>query len=111
MRTFGYLFLGLILLSLVAWATAPDPAPVGKAPLVWVSDDNPCRREHIELFNRLNPDLHLILDPDNAGQEKVIVQATGGVGPDLFDCYGINELRAYVGAGIAWDVTDDLAKM
>ncbi len=111
MRTFGYLFLGLLLMSLVAWATAPDRAPVGKTPLVWVSDDNPCRREHIDLFNQLNPDLHLILDPDNAGQEKVIVQATGGVGPDLFDCYGINELRAYVGAGIAWDVTDELAKM
>ena len=43
----------LILLSIVAWVIQPRRAAEGKIPLVWVSDDNPARREQIELFNVL----------------------------------------------------------
>ena len=43
--------------------------------------------------------------------EKVIVQSLAGVGPDLFDCYSPFQLTAYVRAGVAWDITDELAKM
>jgi multiple sugar transport system substrate-binding protein len=98
------------ILSIVAWAIRPRPVADGKVGLAWVSDDNPARREQIAVFNRLHPDLHLDLDPTNGGMEKVIVQSIGGVGPDLFDCYSGFELSAYVRSGIAWDVTDPLAK-
>lgn len=74
--------------------------------IIWVSDDNPVRREQIRLFNRLHPDTQLTLDPQNQGMEKVIVQSVGGVGPDLFDAYDAYQLSAYVRAGIAKDLTD-----
>ncbi len=107
---FASTFIALILLSLVAWSIQPKPTAAGKIPLVWVSDDNPARREQIALFNRLNPRYDLRLDPSNTGMEKVIVQSLAGVGPDLFDCYDGFQLSAYVKSGIAWDVTDELAK-
>src|SRR5438477_205509 len=107
---FLILFAALVGLSLVAWKLQPPPAPAGKTSLIWVSDDNPTRREQIRLFNRLHPADDLRLDPTNSGMEKVIVQSLAGVGPELFDCYSGFQLSAYVKSGIAWDVTDGLAR-
>ena len=78
--------------------------------VVWATDDNPMRREQIALFNRLNPDYHLTLDPlvGRAALEKVVVQSLAGVGPDLFDCYSPFQLQLYVRAGVARDCTEDL---
>ncbi|MFB3879779.1 MAG: sugar ABC transporter substrate-binding protein [Armatimonadota bacterium] len=111
MRPFFAAALGvLLLLSLVAWRIEPRP-PAGKTPLVWVSDDNPARRGQIALFNKLYPQYDLRLDPnDTSGREKVILQCLAGVGPDLFDSYSPSELDSYVRSGIAWDITDELAK-
>ena len=100
----------LVLLSLVARGIRPKLTGKGKTPLVWVSDDNPARREQIAVFNQLHPGYELRLDPSNVGMQKVIVQCIGGVGPDLFDCYDGFQLSAYVKSGIAMDVTDELAK-
>ncbi|MCX6358632.1 MAG: extracellular solute-binding protein [Armatimonadetes bacterium] len=108
---FAVTFVVLIGLSLLAWSIRPNVAEPGKTALTWVSDDNPARREQISLFNRLHKDLTLRLDPNNTGMEKVIVQSLAGVGPDLFDCYDTFQLSAYVKSGIAWDVTDELAKL
>lgn len=106
--TFGWILLGLIALSGVVWRLQPRPTP-GVTELVRVSDLNPLRQEQTDLFNRLHPGLHLSVDPDS-GVEKVIVQSLGGVGPDAFDSFDPFELSAYVQAGIALDITDDLAK-
>jgi multiple sugar transport system substrate-binding protein len=109
-----YVFAGvlavLICLSIVAWAIRPGQGKEGKTPLVWVSDDNPARREQIELFNQLHPEYDLRLDPSNTGMQKVIVQCIGGVGPDIFDCYSAFQLSAYVKSGIAWDLTEEFEK-
>ena len=109
-----YVFLGslicLLCLSLVAWVIRPAAMQEGKTALVWVCDDNPVRREQVDLFNQLNPDLHLLLDPNNADMQKVIVQSIAGVGPDLFSSYDGIQLSAYVNSGIAWDVTEKLAQ-
>jgi multiple sugar transport system substrate-binding protein len=108
---FAVTFCVLVLLSVVAWRTQPTPPP-GKLPLVWVSDDNPARREQIALFNRLHPEYDLRLNPgdESAGIEKVLLQCLAGVGPDLFDCYDASELNTYVRAGVGWDITEELAK-
>ncbi len=108
---FAGTFLALLLLSVVAWRIRPAP-PEGKIPLVWVSDDNPARRGVIALFNKLHPEYDLRLDPldPNAGMEKVMLQCLAGVGPDLFDSWGPSQLDCYVRSGVAWDVTDELAK-
>jgi len=106
---FSAALVALALLSGVAWVIQPQLTPKGKIRLVWVSDDNPARREQVALFNRLYPQYHLVLDPSNIGMAKVIVQCIGGVGPDLFDSYDGFQLSAYVRSGIAWDVNDQLA--
>lgn len=106
---FSVTFAVLILLSVVAWQMTPKPLQEGKTLLVWSSDDNPARREQIDLFNKENPSYHLVLDPNNTGMEKVVVQSIAGVGPDLFDA-GQGNIELLVDSGIAWDVTDELKK-
>lgn len=101
-------FAGMAALSVVAGLWRPGRADDGKTDLVWVSDDNPVRREQIALFNELYPQYRLRLDPQNAGMEKVIVQCLAGVGPDLFDCYDGFQRMAFVRSGIALDVTEAL---
>src|SRR4051812_26105375 len=112
MKTFiAATFAALLLLSFLAWRTKPAPVDPAKTQLVWTSDDNPLRREQIDPFNALHPQYHLELDPNNADPEKVVVQSLAGVGPDLFDCFNGFHLTAFVKAGIAWDVTDELRRM
>ncbi len=98
----------LLILSFIAQQTKPRPVDPSKTRLIWTSDDNPLRRAQLEPFNELHPEVHLELDPGNAELEKVIVQSLAGVGPDLFDCYAGYQLTAYVKAGIAWDITDEM---
>jgi len=98
--------MALLIMSVVAWELKPAP-PGDKIRLVWVSDDNPVRREQIEIFNRLHPQYELVLDPGNAGTEKVIVQSLAGVGPDIFDVYGRAQMFTYVDAGMILDVTEE----
>jgi multiple sugar transport system substrate-binding protein len=109
-REFTVAFFGLLLASGIMWATQPETGHKGKIPLLWTSDDNPLRKDQMALFNREHPSDDLEIDPMNQGIEKVIVQSLAGVGPDLIDCRDANQLAAYVKAGIAWDVTDELAK-
>jgi multiple sugar transport system substrate-binding protein len=109
MKTVFSLFLICLALASVAiWQSQPKLAQEGKTPLVWVSDDNPDRKQQVALFNELHEQSQLRLDPANTGVEKVIVQSIAGVGPDLFDVYSPGDLRAYVMSGVAWDVTDEL---
>jgi ABC-type glycerol-3-phosphate transport system substrate-binding protein len=104
------IFLFLAALSGVAVLLKDDQVPEGKTPLVWVSDNNPARTAQIEAFNAENPDLYLTLDYSNRNVQKVILQCSSGVGPDIFDVYNPGELQAYVEAGVAWDLTDRAAE-
>lgn len=99
----------LCALSAVAWSIRPRPADPRRTPIVWASDDNPARRDQIDLFNRRHPDKILSLDPNNTGLEKVIVQSLAGVGPDAFDA-GEGALSVLIDAGIVWDITDALKR-
>jgi len=108
-----YIFVGafcaMAVLSVVAWWWQPSQRDDGRLEIVWVSDDNPVRREQIDLFNELYPQYRLRLDPQNSGMEKVIVQCLAGVGPDVFDCYSGFQLASFVRSGIARDCAEDLA--
>lgn len=103
-------FVALVLMSGVAWLIQPPLVSKGKTQLTMVTDDNPVRQQQLDLFNKLNPDCQINLDPANTGSSKIIVQSLAGVGPDLFDCNTVDDLSAYVEAGIAWDITDELKK-
>ncbi|HTQ09725.1 MAG TPA: extracellular solute-binding protein, partial [Fimbriimonadaceae bacterium] len=108
--TFALLFLGLGLLSALAWLAQPPAGKPGKVTIVRLSDSNNLRVAQDDLFVELNPKFDLQLDPNASGVETVIVQSMAGVGPDLFDCFDPSQLSAYVRSGIAWDITDELAK-
>lgn len=107
---FGGILGVLVLASVVAWKISPDAVRDGKKVLIWVSDDNPARREQLALFNKLHPEYELRLDASNNGMDKVLIQSSSGVGPDVFDCYSPAQLQTYVSSGIAWDITDEMAK-
>jgi ABC-type glycerol-3-phosphate transport system substrate-binding protein len=100
----------LIVLSVVASFWKPQNKVQGKTLLTWVSDNNPARTAQINAFNEENPDLHLRLDYGNSGVQKVILQSSSGVGPDIFD-FGDDQLESYVESGILWDVTEAARKM
>src|SRR5688572_12887518 len=109
-HVFTGIAIALGLLSLVAWRLSPREESGGKIVLTWVSDDNPARRDQVALFNEMYPQYEVRLDAGNVGVEKVLVQASSGVGPDLFDSGGSAQAATYVRAGVAWDVTDELAR-
>lgn len=100
----------LIALSVVASFWKPKLTKDGKTTLSWVSDNNPARTAQINTFNEENPGLNLRLDYGNIGVQKIILQSTSGVGPDIFD-FSDDQMESYVEAGVLWDVTDAAQKM
>ena len=78
-------FAVLAVVTTLAVATRPAPPRDGRTDLVRTSDYHPRRTLELDTFNRLFPSLRLTLDPSSNELEKVIVQASSGVGPDLFD--------------------------
>jgi multiple sugar transport system substrate-binding protein len=102
--TFLAIFGILILLTLVRANLVHANQALG---LVWVTDDNPTRRGQMDGFIQ-STGKPIRIDPTNGTVEKVIVQSLGGVGPDVFDCGDASQLSAYVRAGIALDLTDEL---
>ncbi len=104
---FAATFAALVGLSAVAASLRPAPKDKSKTPLAWVSDDNPARRDQIDLFNARHPGLLLTLDPNNTGLEKTVIQSLAGVGADLFDA-GEGSLSVLIDAGVVADITDDL---
>jgi multiple sugar transport system substrate-binding protein len=105
-RLFTAVFALLCALSLAAWVIRPRPPRDGRTPIVWVCDDNPARQDQIALFERANPELRLVLDPNTIGMEKAVVQCLAGVGPDVIVAYDGTQLATYARSGIAWDLTD-----
>lgn len=77
-----------------------------KISLVWVTGSNPARLEQIQFFNRENAGFDLGLDFGDGKAQKVILQCSSGVGPDIFDVYDGDQLQTYAEAGVLYDVTD-----
>ncbi len=92
----------LLAWSLIAHRLIPQRSDRGHTVLTWISDDNPTRRDQVNLFNELHRDqgVEVRLDPANIGVEKVIVQCIGGVGPDVFDVYNRDQLQDYARTGV-----------
>lgn len=100
----------LAVLSVLAKIWSPKEDLDGRIPLIWVSDNNPARTAQIDAFNEENPDLSLTLDFGNSGPQKIVLQSSSGVGPDIFD-YSDEEIGTYVESGVLLDVTEAAAKM
>ena len=106
---FAATFVLLLVLSGVAWSILPRPVEAGKTQIIWASDDNPARRGQMDGFNKITSDAQVILDPNNTGLQKVVVQSLAGVGPDVFDS-GEGTLNVLIDADLAWDITDELKR-
>jgi ABC-type glycerol-3-phosphate transport system substrate-binding protein len=100
----AFLFMGVLSVLAVLWT---PQAPDDRIPLVWGSDDNPMRHEQMALFNAMQDDYRVELDPQN--MEKVVVQCMGGIGPDFFSCYTPEFLNMLVRAGVVMDLTEEFA--
>lgn len=98
---FGILFA----LTGVAALWLPKDGPRGKTPLIWSSDNNPARTAQIAAFNGENPELFLKLDYNNSGLQKLLLQCTSGVGPDIMD-FTDEQVQTLVEAGILEDITE-----
>jgi len=103
-------FCVLAVASLLLSKWEPDETPDGRIPLDWATSSNPERDLAVEKFNELQPDLFLRLDVGNTGLDKILVQSSSGVGPDLFEAHQIAQLQAFVEAGIVWDLTPHAKK-
>lgn len=103
-------FTGLLALSAIAMMWRSNRASDGRVPLVWVSDNNPARALQIEAFNEENPGLNLQLDYGNSGAQKIILQSSSGVGPDIFD-FQDDDMGTFVESGILWDITEPASRL
>ena len=100
----------LLTASVAVWLLQPPQSADGQTVLIWVSDENPARQQQARLFEKLHPNIKVVIDPVNAGPDKVIVQSMAGVGPDVFDAMDCFQVAAFAKSGIALDVTDELKK-
>jgi len=109
-KLLSLIFAILVAFSVLAYFWRPAAGPSDKLSLVWVSDNNPARTAQINAFNQENPEVNLVLDFNNAGTQKIVLQAASGVGPDIFD-YGSDDLETLAAAGVLWNVTEAAQKM
>ncbi|CAN5572007.1 hypothetical protein BH09VER1_BH09VER1_31270 [soil metagenome] len=108
-KLIAIVFSVLLCLTVIAALWRPRPADPNKIPLVWVSDNNPARSEQISHFNLEHPESLLVLDYGNMDLQKLILQCSSGVGPDVMD-FGDDQLEALVQTGVLWDVTEEAKK-
>ena len=107
-HVFLWMTVALAAWSLAMVATAPGRVEDGRTTLVVASSTNQTFRDYMEMVERRNPDLRFVNDAGNTEMTKVVVQSTAGVGPDLFMSMNSFHSQAFVRAGIAWDITDEL---
>jgi ABC-type glycerol-3-phosphate transport system substrate-binding protein len=99
-------FLVLCGLSAVALWTQPRPPHPEKISLVRSSDYHPRRSAELAAFNQAHPNLWASLDATGNQPQKIIVQCSSGVGPDLFDVWGGTQIQTFAESGIVYDLTD-----
>ena len=97
-----------LLLYLGAELTRDRPARPGITAIRWCTDMNPARTVQTSIFEKLNPDIKVVLDP--GARQKLIVQCATGTGPDVIDVYDSEQMVSYVEAGILLDLTEVAAE-
>jgi ABC-type glycerol-3-phosphate transport system substrate-binding protein len=105
----AFAFLGI--LTAITYFIVPPAIRSGKVQLVWTTDSNPQRQPQVALFNKLYPEDHLTIDPDNSGEMKVLVQCSAGMGPDIIGHVGEYSIMKYYSSGVLWDVTKEAKSM
>jgi len=101
----------LAIFTVVALLQTPTDNNAGKIQLSWLSAKLPVRDQQAEMFNRLNPDCHVAIDPTNTGMTKIVVQCTANMGGDLIDNINEDNAQTLYNADILWDVSEQAKKM
>lgn len=98
------LTIGLSLATLVAWQLRPAPPTDGAIELGWTTLFSPERKAQADLYNKFHPGYRIVMDLNYTNLDKILVQASSGVGAALVDVYGPEQLQTLVEAGIAMRV-------
>lgn len=82
-------------------------APTGKREntvvLRWSTDPGPARPGQLAPFHALHCDIAVQVEP--VTYDKVIIQCSSGVGPDIIEMYGATQMIGYAEAGLLLDLT------
>ncbi|QYM80317.1 extracellular solute-binding protein [Horticoccus luteus] len=113
-RTFLVCLLTLSAASAALYWTLPEQR-AGRPLLYWVTQDDPVKRETIELFyqwraQRGLPPVEVRIDSANVDPTKKLVQGVSGVGGDLIDVYEL-QLEMLQATGMLADLTDVAQRM
>ncbi len=107
-KLFAGFLIVLLALSAVALWLKPVRVHNGKIVLSYACVEFWAKRDQVALFEKLNPQSEVKIDVGNTEAEKVIVQSLAGVGPDFFNAYSASQAAAFINAGIAWDITEEM---
>lgn len=86
--------LAVVGLGIYLSATVNDSKTAGKTNIRWVVDPHPIRGTTIALFEKSNPDIHVVNDTD-AGAQRLLTQLAGNVPPDVMALYSPGSLRKF----------------
>lgn len=110
-----WIFLAVLAL-LVAWsvwaiALMPPAIVNGKTRLIWMTDDNPARREQLQGFLEQYPQYVVTLDSSGINVANVVLRCLGGNPPAFVDIYDRSMLYDHVLAGTLMPLNDVAPKM
>ena len=95
-----YIFFALVILFFALYAIAVSTLEIQGDPsrttIYWSTDPNPARVKQIAVFEKLHPDIEVILDKQDA--TKIIVRCATGTGPDVVDVYDAFQMLTRVEA-------------
>lgn len=78
--------------------------PEGVTQIRWSVDNNPIRSVSIKEYEKQNPNIHIVNDP-NADIQVILTQIAGDVPPDIITAYGIEHFRRLQRLGLLEDLT------
>ncbi|MCE5197722.1 sugar ABC transporter substrate-binding protein [bacterium] len=82
----------------------------GKTIIRWAVDAHPIRKVTIALFEKRNPKIEVMNDPD-ASQQRLLTQIAGGIAPDVMAMYTAEQLRMFAQNDLLLDLRPYVKKM
>ena len=103
-------FWSTILILLVAFAvylqlTIPVEDYGGREPLIWTAGNNYPRLEQIKIINQKNDDFVVVHDHANFDFRRIVLQASSGVGTDIFEVHTGGTLQMVAASGVCLDLS------
>ena len=102
-----YVFIVCIALAASMYAIAMSTLETIEDPdrttIVWSTDRNPARLLQVDVFERMFPQLHAVVEKRD--ETKIIVRCATGTGPDIIDVGDVFEFSTLVEAGVLMDLT------